>query len=225
MGCSIAGMLEHRRMLEDAGMLGCAGMQEHAEMPVCGDAPACKDSCTHRALSLQCLEAAVSSRAPPLPPTERNQENTGPGAALSQSGYGGPRNPELRARAGAGRGVQGRERSLCRISARLPFPAPPTIIPGGAGPAGGGAERGGTGSAPRKGRWRFLHGVRRGLGVVRVFLFLVFPNAAHVPPGVLRCCSVVPGAAVLPLCSYCRPGPSHAAMPAEPLVCADTATR
>ena len=30
--------------------------------------------------------------------------------------------------------------------------------PGGAGPAGGGAERGGTGPAPRKGRWRFLHG-------------------------------------------------------------------
>lgn len=163
-GCSIAGMLEHARMLEDAGMLSCAGMLEHAEIPVCSDAPACKDSCTHRTLSLQCLEAAVSSSAPPLPPTERDQEGTGPGAALSQPRWGGPRNPELRARAGAGRGVLGRERSLCRISARPPFPAPPTVIPGGAGPAGGGAERGGTGSGPAEGAAAFPARGERGSG-------------------------------------------------------------
>lgn len=223
MRCSIAGMLEHARMPEDAGTLGCAGMPEHAEVPVCSDAPACKDSCTHRTPSLQCLEAAASSRAPPLPPTERDQEGTGPGTALSQPRRGGPHSPELRARAGARRGCWGGSEAFAGSAQGCGSPRPPPSPRAVRDRRG--AERSGAGPVRPHGRGGGVSctGAERGecgAGVARLFLFLGLPNAAQVLLG-----GGVPGAAVLPLCPYYRPGPSHAAMPAEPLVCADTATR
>ncbi|XP_015155606.4 nuclear receptor 2C2-associated protein [Gallus gallus] len=176
-----AGMLEHARMLEDAGTLGCAGMPEHAEVPVCSDAPACKDSCTHRTPSLQCLEAAASSRAPPLPPTERDQEGTGPGTALNQPRRGGPHSPELRARAGARRGCWGGSEAFAGSAQGCGPPRPPP--------------------SPRAVRDR-RGAERSGAGPIR----------PHGRGGGVSCTGVARG-------------PSHAAMPAEPLVCADTATR